>query len=108
MLPELRTSGPTARSCACDEIFPTRPNLDHLKKQAKDLLDAQQRGEPEALARIRDALPSHAGMSDDELARAPFALHDAQSAIAREYGHKSWSDLRDEVASRQPAPPTSS
>ncbi len=84
--------------------LPTRPNLDHLRKQAKDLLDAQQRGEPEALARLRDALPSHAGMSDDELARAPFALHDAQSAIAREYGQKSWSDLRDEVASRQPLP----
>jgi ATP-dependent Lon protease len=37
-------------------------------------------------------------MSDAEVLRAPFALHDAQSAIAREYGYKSWTDLRAEVA----------
>jgi ATP-dependent protease La (LON) substrate-binding domain len=80
--------------------LPTRPNLDHLKKQAKDLLDAHQRGEPEALARIRAAVPSFAKMTDDELKRAPFALHDAQSAIAREYGMKSWNDLREAVAAK--------
>jgi hypothetical protein len=80
--------------------LPPHPSLDHLKKQAKDLLDAHRRAEPEALARIRDAVPSHAGMTDEELASAPFALHDAQSAIAREYGLKSWNELRDEVASR--------
>ena len=87
--------------------LPTRPSLDHLKKQAKDLLDAHQRADAEALARIRAAVPSFAGMGDAELARAPFALHDAQSAIAREYGAKSWSELREEVASRlagQPLP----
>ncbi len=87
--------------------LPIRPSLDHLKKQAKDLLDAHQRGEEEALARIRAAVPSFAGMSDEELARAPFALHDAQSAIAREYGLKSWSELRDEVASRIASQPPS-
>ena len=80
--------------------LPARPSLDHLKKQAKDLLEARQRGDEEARTRIRAAVPSFAAMSDDELARAPFALHDAQSAIAREYGLKSWSELRDEVASR--------
>ena len=66
--------------------LPTRPSLEHLKKQAKDLLDAHRRGDEEGLARIRAAVPSFAAMSDEELARAPFALHDAQSAIAREYG----------------------
>jgi hypothetical protein len=88
-------------------VLPVRPSLDHLKKQAKDLLDAHQRGDEEALARIRAAVPSFAGMSDEELARAPFALHDAQSAIAREYGLKSWSELRDEVASRIAGQPPS-
>jgi Lon protease-like protein len=88
-------------------VLPTRPSLDHLKKQAKDLLDAHQRSEEEALARIRAAVPSFAGMDDAELARAPFALHDAQSAIAREYGLKSWSELRDEVASRIASQPPS-
>jgi hypothetical protein len=64
--------------------LPTRPHLDHLKAQAKDLLDAHRRGEPEAFERIRASVPAFARMADDELARAAFALHDAQSAIARE------------------------
>jgi Lon protease-like protein len=82
--------------------LPPRPNLEHLKKQAKDLLDAHQRRDPDALARIRTAVPSFAAMSDDDLARAPFALHDAQSAIAREHGLKSWNELREAVASAPP------
>jgi Lon protease-like protein len=80
--------------------LPSRANLEHLKKQAKDLLDAHKRGEPEALGRIREAVPAFRPMSDQEIARAPFALHDAQSAIAREYGQKSWNDLRAAVAAQ--------
>ena len=80
--------------------LPPRANLEHLKKQAKDLLDAHGRAEPEALSRIRDAVPAFREKSDEEIARAPFALHDAQSAIAREYGQKSWNDLRDAVAAQ--------
>jgi Lon protease-like protein len=87
--------------------LPPRPNLEHLKKQAKDLLDAHQRGEAEALGRIRAAVPSFAGMSDEAIARAPFALHDAQSAIAREHGLKSWHDLREAVAAMTPEAPPS-
>lgn len=83
--------------------LPTQPHIDHLKKQAKDLLDAHRRGDAEALARIRAAVPSFAHLSDDEAARAPFALHDAQSAIAREYGLRSWSELRAEVSKRSGA-----
>lgn len=78
--------------------LPARPNLEHLKAQAKDLLDAHCRGEPRALERIRASVPAFARMSDEQLARAPFALHDAQSAIAREYGFVSWTDLRGKVA----------
>jgi Lon protease-like protein len=80
--------------------LPPRANLEHLKKQAKDLLDAHKRAEPEALGRIREAVPAFRSMSDQEVARAPFALHDAQSAIAREYGQKSWNDLRAAVAAQ--------
>jgi hypothetical protein len=83
--------------------LPSEPHLDHLKKQAKDLLEAHKRGDTEAAARIRDALPSFASKSDAEALRAPFALHDAQSAVAREYGYKSWSDLRAEVARQREA-----
>jgi Lon protease-like protein len=85
--------------------LPPHPSLEHLKKQAKDLLDAHQRREAQAFARIRAAVPAFAGMSDEAIARAPFALHDAQSAIAREHGLKSWADLREAVAARAAAPP---
>jgi Lon protease-like protein len=81
--------------------LPAEPHLDHLKKQAKDLLEAHKRGDPQAAQRLREALPAFARMSDAEVLRAPLALHDAQSAIAREYGQKSWSDLRAEVARRR-------
>jgi len=81
--------------------LPAEPHLDHLKKQAKELLDGHQRGDREALGRIRAALPSFGSQSEDEVARASFALHDAQSAIAREYGFKSWKELSDEVARRR-------
>lgn len=73
------------------------PSLAHLKSQAKDLLHAYQRGEPEAFARFRAALPAARGADDAKLARMKLALHDAQSAIAREYGFASWNELRARV-----------
>lgn len=79
--------------------LPSRPHLEHLKAQAKDLLDAYRRAEPHAFNRIRAAVPAFARMSDEQLARTTFALHDAQSAIAREYGFVSWAELRTHVAS---------
>jgi Lon protease-like protein len=85
--------------------LPPKANLEHLKKQAKDLLDGHRRADPEALARIRDAVPAFAGMTDDAVAHSPFALHDAQSAVAREYATKSWSELREVVAAQNAAAP---
>jgi hypothetical protein len=78
--------------------LPARPNLDNLKKQAKSLLDAARAGERAALERFR-AVPSLA-QSPGPIAAAGLALHDAQSAIAREYGFPSWNALREEVESR--------
>lgn len=76
--------------------LPERPNLAQLKTQAKDLLRAARHHEPAALARLR-TLPALAGRNDEELARTTFALHDAQSVIAREHGFPSWNDLRERV-----------
>jgi Lon protease-like protein len=85
--------------------LPNRPNLDHLKAQAKDLLDAHRRRDPAALQRIRDAMPAFAAATDEEVASRPFALHDAQSAIAREYGFASFAKLRARVLlAQQPYP----
>jgi ankyrin repeat protein len=76
--------------------LPERPNLDQLKRQAKDLLRDARAGDPQAIARFR-ILPAYTRHSDSDLARAALALHDAQSVIAREYGLDSWNALRDHV-----------
>jgi ankyrin repeat protein len=76
--------------------LPERPNLEQLKKQAKDLLASAKNKNTAALARFR-ALPALAQKTDTELAALNFALHDAQSAVAREFGFPSWNALRERV-----------
>jgi ankyrin repeat protein len=76
--------------------LPERPNLEQLKRQAKDLLRAARAHDTEALARFR-ILPSFARVPVAELVRAPLALHDAQSVLAREHGFDSWNALRERV-----------
>ena len=74
--------------------LPDRLNLDHLKKQAKQLIRLYRSRDPAAVARFRDALPAAAGHSDESIAGLAFRLHDAQSCIAREHGFASWPDLK--------------
>jgi hypothetical protein len=76
--------------------LPERPNLEQLKNQAKTLLRSARSKEPTALQRFR-ILPSLANMPSDRLKVEDLALHDAQSVIAREYGFKSWRELRERV-----------
>src|SRR5262245_55178496 len=74
--------------------LPTRPNFEHLRKQAKDLLALYRQDDPDANARIREALPAARGKSDAEIAGLDLRLRDMQSCIAREYGFPSWTDLK--------------
>lgn len=55
------------------KTLPENPSLDHLRKQAKDLL-----------AGLRDSNPSA-------------SLAEAQSSLAEQYGFRSWTDLKAEV-----------
>lgn len=73
---------------------PARLNLEHLKKQAKDLIRLYRRQAPEAYARFRRALPAAAGRTDADIAALNLRLHDAQSCVARDVGFVSWPDLR--------------
>jgi Ser/Thr protein kinase RdoA (MazF antagonist) len=59
------------------KTLPENPSLDHLRKQAKDLL-----------AGLRDSNP-----------RA--SLAEAQSSLAEQYGFRSWTDLKAEVDRQQ-------
>jgi hypothetical protein len=74
--------------------LPDRLNLDHLKKQAKQLIRLYRSRDAAAMARFRSALPVAAGLGDAELLSRGLRLHDAQSCIAREHGFASWPDLK--------------
>lgn len=74
--------------------LPSRPNLDHLKYQAKDLLKAWKTGNPESYARTREFHPKFAHKSEHEVQHTRFSLSDAKLVVAREYGFKSWSKLK--------------
>jgi ankyrin repeat protein len=62
------------------------PDLEQLKRQAKELLEAYRASAPEAIAEVtayhRTATPE------------TFALHDAQFVLARSYGFESWPKLK--------------
>ena len=63
--------------------LPDRPDLDQLRRQAKELRDAALAGDPSALDRVRRHGPP-----------APVTLSAAQLAIAREHGFPSWTRLK--------------
>lgn len=74
--------------------LPERPNLEQLKKQAKSLLQAARSQDLAALKRFQAILAGRSINHDT------IALHDAQFVIAREYGFRSWNDLREHVEER--------
>ena len=78
-----------------------QPNIEHLRKQAKDLLRAYRRDEASAFERLRAALPAARGKSNAALAGMQLRLHDMQSCIAREHGFASWNHLKENVDLRR-------
>src|SRR5438034_3498796 len=74
--------------------LPDRLNLDHLKKQAKQLIRLYRSRDAAAMARFRSTLPATADLSNEDLSSRGLRLHDAQSCIAREHGFASWPDLK--------------
>ena len=77
--------------------LPARPNLEQLRKQAKDLLKEYRAGHPPALMRFRDSLPRLTRASDEQLAEMSLSLRDAQRVIAAEHGFDDWTQLKDHV-----------
>lgn len=79
------------------KTLPLRPNLEQLKKQAKDLQKEYKSGDAKAYERIRLHLPRLAEKSDEEMPKERFVLQDAQHVIARLYGFSSWDMLSSAV-----------
>jgi len=66
--------------------LPVRPNLEQLRNQAKDLLRGVRAGDSSAVAELRGHHPGAVDPSNAKLA-------DAQLALARSYGVRSWPRL---------------
>jgi hypothetical protein len=77
--------------------LPSNPNLDHLKHQAKDLLQEHAAGDPAAAQRIREFHPRFRRATDAEIFVAPLKLSDTQLTIAREAGFQSWPRLKKHI-----------
>jgi uncharacterized protein (TIGR03067 family) len=70
-----------------DKNLPARPNLDHLRRQAKTLLKQLAAGNPDAKRAFVDHLPALKN------GVAALRLADAQSVVARQSGYASWPAL---------------
>ena len=68
--------------------LPEQPNLDQLRRQARELQRAAARREPDALHRLQAVSPR-------------LTLGTAQLALAREYGFPNWARLKAEVERRR-------
>jgi uncharacterized protein (TIGR03067 family) len=73
--------------------LPARPNLEHLRTQAKTLLADLRSGEEEAARTFIAFLPDAAGLSAAQVRERGFRLADAQAAIARKSGFGAWPGL---------------
>jgi ankyrin repeat protein len=74
--------------------LPARPSLEQLRKQAKELLKQFRAGDSAASARLRAQNPR---LDPDDRP----TLADAQLALAREYGFRSWARLKHHVEAVQ-------
>jgi len=82
-----RTPGiPSRRFVMSNRHFPVHPNLRQLKNQAKDLLRAIRRGDPDSIGDLQEHHPERPNAANAKLA-------DAQLALARSYGLPSWPRL---------------
>jgi catechol 2,3-dioxygenase-like lactoylglutathione lyase family enzyme len=70
------------------------PNLENLKKQAKQYLRWHREGYYPVAAEIRAALPRFRDLSDVQILEAKFKLADAQELVARQRGFAGWQALK--------------
>jgi catechol 2,3-dioxygenase-like lactoylglutathione lyase family enzyme len=77
------------------------PNLDNLRKQAKQYLRWHRDRYYPVAGEIRAALPRFQNWSDAHILDAPFKLADAQELIARQMGFETWQALKTGASAMQ-------
>lgn len=70
------------------------PNIENLKKQAKQYLRWHREHYYPVAAKIRAGLPRFSHLSDEQILDATFKLADAQELVAREKGFEGWQVLK--------------
>lgn len=84
------------------------PNIENLKKQAKQYLRWHRERYYPVAAEIRAALPRFRNLDDSQVFEASFKLTDAQELIARQMGLEGWQALKTGAPAmtdqRKPAP----
>ena len=70
------------------------PNLENLKKQAKQYLRWHRDRYHPVAAEIRAALPRFQHLDDNQVLEASFKLSDAQELVARHLGFEGWQALK--------------
>ena len=78
--------------------LPAKPSLRFLKEEAKDLLKAQRHKEDTVCPTLR-LLRRFRDSADSEILSAELGLHEAQFALAMDYGFESWDALVHQVRS---------
>ena len=68
--------------------LPARPNLDHLRNQAKDLLKAYRSGQPSEIERFRVSLSHYSRLTDDDLRRLSLSLGTLNVSLPRSMDSK--------------------
>lgn len=79
------------------------PNIENLKKQAKQVLKWHRDRYYPVAAEIRQGLPRFGHLDDDAVLAAPFKLADAQELVARRQGFPNWQALKSGAA-QMPSP----
>lgn len=77
--------------------LPARPNLEHLRTQAKALLTRFREGDAQAARTFAKYLPEATTLSSGHMREHGFPLADAQAAIARKTGFAAWPAWRRHV-----------
>jgi len=79
-----------------ERSLPPNPSLDQQRKLAKELARDVRAGDSEALGRVRKHLPD----------KPRLTLADAQLVLAREYGFRSWAELKAHIEGAVATPPS--
>lgn len=83
-------------------VIAPMPNLENLKKQAKQYLRWHRERHHPVAAEIRAALPRYRHLDDRQVLEAAFKLSDAQELVARQLGFSGWPALKAGIPTMSP------